>query len=187
MNQSGCCWNNFDSRAGDEGRDPDGGLEVQCADFLEHAADVAAEGLAGFQPIAHPRSDSRRRSGCSGVKGSVASPTPGCRGSAWRSREGPKQYHEHQPVATGCLKMGGCCRGEVGRPVASSSALRSAPSSTRSGSSCHFAPGSSTSPSASSEMESVSLSNEMRPAKRLHEVKPMSAARSADGRRVIMP
>ena len=35
------------------GRHPDRGLEALLADRLEHALHVAAEGLAGFQPVAH--------------------------------------------------------------------------------------------------------------------------------------
>src|ERR1035437_4973795 len=38
---------------GDERTHPDGGLEALLADGLEHAPHVAAEGRAGFQPIAH--------------------------------------------------------------------------------------------------------------------------------------
>ena len=40
---------------GDERAYPDGGLEALLADRLQHALHVAAEGLAGFQPVAHGR------------------------------------------------------------------------------------------------------------------------------------
>ena len=40
---------------GDERGHPDGGLEALLADRLQHALHVAAEGLAGLQPVAHGR------------------------------------------------------------------------------------------------------------------------------------
>src|SRR3954447_22471327 len=34
-------------------RDPDSGFELSIANFLEHAFDIAAEGLPCFEPVAH--------------------------------------------------------------------------------------------------------------------------------------
>ena len=40
---------------GNEGRDPDGGLEASGLDLFQHRSNVAAEGRACLQPVAHRR------------------------------------------------------------------------------------------------------------------------------------